>query len=124
MGKLSKDLEKLEKASKKQSDGKIVNIIQNNDDNTLLKKRKPEKEDSLGSKKPTTLINDKMDYYKETLDQIKEKNKAQTEQPFNEILGYMPLRGDFDVEFDNDAELFLAEMEFNGKFLALLKLLR
>lgn len=25
----------------------------------------------------------------------------------------MPLRGDFDVEFDNDAELLLAEMEFN-----------
>lgn len=113
MGKLSKDLEKLEKASKKQSDGKIVNIIPNNDDNTMLKKRKPEKEDSLGLKKPTTLINDKMDYYKETLDQIKEKNKNQSEQPFNEILGYMPLRGDFDVEFDNDAELFLAEMEFN-----------
>ena len=27
----------------------------------------------------------------------------------------MPLRGDFDVEYDNDAELLLAEMEFNGK---------
>jgi transcriptional adapter 2-alpha len=26
----------------------------------------------------------------------------------------MPLRGDFDVEYDNDAELLLAEMEFNG----------
>lgn len=25
----------------------------------------------------------------------------------------MPLRGDFDIEFDNDAELLLAEMEFN-----------
>lgn len=25
----------------------------------------------------------------------------------------MPLRGDFDVEYDNDAELLLAEMEFN-----------
>jgi transcriptional adapter 2-alpha len=24
----------------------------------------------------------------------------------------MPLRGDFDVEYDNEAELFLAEMEF------------
>jgi len=29
----------------------------------------------------------------------------------------MPLRGDFDVEYDNDAELLLAEMEFNGKSL-------
>jgi len=26
----------------------------------------------------------------------------------------MPKRKDFDVEFDNDAELLLAEMEFNG----------
>lgn len=25
----------------------------------------------------------------------------------------MPNRGDFDIEFDNDAELLLAEMEFN-----------
>ena len=24
----------------------------------------------------------------------------------------MPLRADFDIEYDNDAELFLAEMEF------------
>ena len=30
----------------------------------------------------------------------------------NEIVGFMPLRGDFDSEFDNDAELLLAEMEF------------
>ena len=33
-----------------------------------------------------------------------------------EITGYMPKRRDFDVEFDNDAELLLAEMEFNGLF--------
>ena len=25
----------------------------------------------------------------------------------------MPKRGDFEVEYDNDAELLLAEMEFN-----------
>jgi len=31
----------------------------------------------------------------------------------SEIVGYMPLRGDFDYEYDNEAELFLAEMEFN-----------
>ena len=29
----------------------------------------------------------------------------------------MPKRRDFDVEFDNDAELLLAEMEFNGLFI-------
>ena len=32
----------------------------------------------------------------------------------------MPLRGDFDVEYDNDAELLLAEMEFNGKIINIL----
>jgi hypothetical protein len=29
------------------------------------------------------------------------------------IPGYMPLRGDFDVEHDNDAEQVLADMEFS-----------
>ncbi|CAK4072400.1 unnamed protein product [Aphanomyces euteiches] len=29
------------------------------------------------------------------------------------LAGYMPLRGDFDVEHDNDAELILADMEFH-----------
>jgi hypothetical protein len=33
----------------------------------------------------------------------------------------MPLRNDFDIEYDNEAELFLAEMEFNGNFFNLLK---
>jgi transcriptional adapter 2-alpha len=32
----------------------------------------------------------------------------------SEIVGYMPLRKDFDIEYDNDAELLLSEMEFNG----------
>ena len=27
-----------------------------------------------------------------------------------EIVGYMPKRGDFEVEYDNDAELLLAEL--------------
>jgi transcriptional adapter 2-alpha len=30
----------------------------------------------------------------------------------NDLAGFMPLRGDFDVEHDNDAELILADMEF------------
>ncbi|EKX73837.1 transcriptional adapter 2 protein, putative [Theileria equi strain WA] len=29
-----------------------------------------------------------------------------------QIIGYWPLRGDFDIEYDNDAELILADMEF------------
>lgn len=32
--------------------------------------------------------------------------------PGGELAGYMPRRGDFDVEWDNDAERSLAEMEF------------
>ena len=32
--------------------------------------------------------------------------------PGAELNGHMPLRSDFDVEFDDDAELLVAEMEF------------
>ena len=32
-----------------------------------------------------------------------------------EIVGYMPKRGDFEVQYDNDAELLLAEMEFTDE---------
>ena len=32
-----------------------------------------------------------------------------------QVAGYLPLRGDFDVEHDNDAEMILADMEFTGK---------
>lgn len=32
---------------------------------------------------------------------------------FGDVLGYMPLREEFDIEYDNDFELYLAEMEFN-----------
>ncbi|CEG44213.1 transcriptional adapter 2 [Plasmopara halstedii] len=30
-----------------------------------------------------------------------------------QLAGYMPLRGDFDVEYDNEAEMILADMEFS-----------
>lgn len=30
------------------------------------------------------------------------------------VIGYMPKRGDFDTEYDNDAELILADMEFKA----------
>lgn len=33
--------------------------------------------------------------------------------PENLVPGYMPLRGDFDVEYENDAENILADMEFS-----------
>merc|ERR1711865_1201710 len=41
----------------------------------------------------------------------KEKEEAKN-VPGAELAGYMPLRGEFDVEWDNDAELILADMEF------------
>ncbi|CAI5725105.1 unnamed protein product [Peronospora effusa] len=31
----------------------------------------------------------------------------------SQLAGYMPLRGDFDVEYDNEAEVILADMEFS-----------
>jgi transcriptional adapter 2-alpha len=40
-------------------------------------------------------------------------NNVKTGSNPAEIVGYMPKRGDFEVEYDNDAELLLAEMEFN-----------
>ncbi|SOV77132.1 transcriptional coactivator ADA2 [Plasmodium sp. gorilla clade G3] len=47
-------------------------------------------------------INDNDDY---VLPKSKKNNRTQ-------IIGYWPLRGDFDIEYDNDAELLLADMEF------------
>ena len=32
-----------------------------------------------------------------------------------DVVGYMPLRGEYDTEYDNDAELAIAEIEINGK---------
>lgn len=39
-------------------------------------------------------------------------NPSQKQQNCNEILGYLPKRGDFEQEYDMDAELLLADMEF------------
>jgi len=40
---------------------------------------------------------------------LKEK---QSKLPGHELAGFIPLRGDFDNEFDNDAERMLSDMEF------------
>jgi transcriptional adapter 2-alpha len=32
--------------------------------------------------------------------------------PRSDVVGYMPLRGDFDLEYDNDAEVVIADMDF------------
>jgi transcriptional adapter 2-alpha len=41
-----------------------------------------------------------------------QKVVADTDSTAGNVIGYMPLRGDFNIEYDNDAELILAEMEF------------
>jgi transcriptional adapter 2-alpha len=63
----------------------------------------------------STLIELKLEDYDEQINQ-RRAEVTKTNDTFNDVLGYMPLREDFDVEYDNDAELFLAEMEFNGIF--------
>lgn len=60
-----------------------------------------------------TLVDDKMKEYEQKVKERKDMNSNQDK--FEDILGFMPLRNDFDIEYDNEAELFLAEMEFNGK---------
>lgn len=34
---------------------------------------------------------------------------------FGDILGYMPLRGDFDYEYENEAEILLSELNFEDE---------
>ena len=61
-----------------------------------------------------TLVEQKKETFREQVEEKIKENENPGES-FNDVLGYMPLREDFDVEYDNEAELFLAEMEFNGK---------
>lgn len=42
--------------------------------------------------------------------EIKEKNAL---LPGGDLPGFLPLREDFDIEFDNEAEMLLADLEFN-----------
>lgn len=60
-----------------------------------------------------TVIEQKLAIYEDKINKVKLNQKVETS--FNDILGFMPLRRDFDVEYDNEAELFLAEMEFSRK---------
>lgn len=66
-----------------------------------------------GIKEQKTLIEQKLARYSSKIENTKQAQKVETN--FSDILGYMPLRRDFDVEYDNEAELFLAEMEFDGR---------
>lgn len=51
--------------------------------------------------------------------ETKSKDKAEIQQkigtlPGSDLTGFIPLREDFDIEYENDAELMLADMEFNA----------
>ena len=50
------------------------------------------------------------DKEKDKQTEIKEKNAM---IPGSDLPGFLPLREDFDVEYDNDAEMILADLEFN-----------
>jgi transcriptional adapter 2-alpha len=41
--------------------------------------------------------------------------KAKPRSGLGHLVGYIPARGDFDTEYDNDAELILADMEFKAE---------
>jgi len=43
---------------------------------------------------------------------IKSRQNISAIQACTEVVGYLPKRGDFDQEYDMDAELLLADMEF------------
>ena len=65
---------------------------------------------------PRYKLNEKVerDKGKET----KSKDRAEIQQkigtlPGSDLTGFIPLREDFDIEYENDAELMLADMEFN-----------
>ncbi len=45
--------------------------------------------------------------------QGKPSNGEKGQQPADVLPGYMPLRGDFDVEHDNEAEMIIKDMEFD-----------
>lgn len=85
----------------------------------IYSNKKNAEENNKNKKKNNKLNSDKREPYSST-GQRTTVNTGNTNQnkdgnnSASEIIGYMPLRGDFDVEYDNDAELLLAEMEFNG----------
>lgn len=41
-----------------------------------------------------------------------EKKKDVEKHPLSEFAGYMPLRKDFEIEYENDIEMYLADLEF------------
>ncbi|KRX06785.1 Homeodomain protein [Pseudocohnilembus persalinus] len=66
-----------------------------------------QRQQRISKKKSQKLADNKNSQQKKANQNVNTGSQAQ------EIIGYWPKRGDFDIEYDNDAELLLAEMEFN-----------
>ena len=56
-------------------------------------------------------FNEIMDIEEEGFDQTEKKQEIE-KHPLSEFAGYMPLRKDFEIEYENDIELYLADLEF------------
>lgn len=66
----------------------------------------------------TRLIERKKIMLKDVINQAyeyREEKNPDKKTIFGDILGYMPLRGDFDYEYENEAEILLSEMTFNDE---------
>lgn len=57
-------------------------------------------------------INSQSNQNANNIRQIKSRQNISAIQACTEVVGYLPKRGDFDQEYDMDAELLLADMEF------------
>jgi hypothetical protein len=58
------------------------------------------------------------DIGKETTPKLKDRNEIMqkiSQLPGSDLPGYMPLREDFEIEYENDAENMLADMEFGAE---------
>jgi len=72
-----------------------------------IKEENSEEEEEKRIKSSHKKIKGKSKKHKGTAEIKENSNKGITE-----VVGFMPLRGDFNIEYDNDAELLLADMEF------------
>lgn len=81
--------------------------------------------ESLQQRNKTQSLETDSEFWDELEDNDNKKESVKKEEPpitqggtalgysFPELAGYMPLRGDFETEYENDAETVLCEMYFN-----------
>ena len=77
------------------------------DDSTVLKENGENNIQMAVEEPPSTPV-----LKKPSDEKVRDPANPAAHLPGADLAGYMPLRGDFDVEHDNDAELILADMEF------------